>query len=226
MRVASRALGVVLVLAGSLFVLLSILVPYFHPQWQSVLAESSSPPTWAAALVFGLFGILLVFFGRHLLMSVDSLDDTKERSPSRYAPYFAAHRPWWKAVAQIGLVTSLIRFGAACLGVDWPGRWVTWALLIAAIGLALIESKIASPEYRDHIDWEAVCAPLQPFLKLAWKAGGIVFLVLLLLCFWNGWAPHKVAPRLVLAALVALLFAWEVMFFSYGTYRRATSRAA
>lgn len=113
-------------------------------------------------------------------------------------------------------MVSLIRLGAACFGVDWPGRWALWALWIAAAGLASIESQIARRGSPDHIDWETVPEPLRPVLRLTWKGGGALFFILALLCFWNGWARHKVAPHTVVAGLVALFFAWEAMFFSYG----------
>ena len=41
-------------------------------------------------------------------------------------------------------------------------------------------------------------------------------MILLLLCGWNAWFHPKASPRIVRAGLIAILFAWEALFFQYG----------
>lgn len=225
MRVASRVIGTFLALAGVAFFVVCFFMVSGRFDRRSVLVESGpNAIVWAAAGFSAILGVGFILAGRYYLtLDIDSLDKTQEQPPSRSAAYFLARRRSWKVIAQIGLLISLIRLGAACFGIEWSGRWVTWPLLIVLIGLAAIESRIAGSRYADHIDWETVPQPLQQVLRLTFNAGVTLFFVLMLLFLWNGWARHKVAPQIVLAGAFVLPFAWEAMFFSYGVYREKRS---
>lgn len=107
MRIATRIVGAVLALAGLAFLCLSVLlIVTYRPE--SVLEESR--PSWTGELLLSAVGMVLVLAGWYYLKS----DAVQKRPPSRFAPYFIAHRRHLKVIAQIGLVISLIDITAAC----------------------------------------------------------------------------------------------------------------
>ncbi len=212
MRIASRVIGVLLALAGVGFLAASILALISGFQRGSVLVDANpSKETWIAALFVACFGIGFVLGGWHYLrLDPDRIDDTEERPPWRFAPFFLAHRRELKVIAIIGLGISLVRLGATCFRVDWPGPWAGWALLLAGIVLAAIEGKIAKPNFGDRME------RMRPAPRIIWKTIGAMYLILMLLLVWNQWGHHEMLSRIVRAGLIVLLFIWEAMFFDYG----------
>jgi hypothetical protein len=219
MRVASRVIVGVLALTGLIFVSLGTLLFFlFHPQ--SVLAESPfGRPVWTGpAMAVGL-GIGLLLLGWYYFrLDVDALD-AQDQPTSRFALYFLAHQRQLKVIAQVGLAISLIRFGALCFGVDWPGRWVTWPLAIAWIGLGFVAGPIARGQATDRLDWERVPERMRTVLRMAWKAVGPALWILLLLIAWGGWRRQASWLAVTNGLLVVVIFTWEALFFAYGEMR-------
>src|ERR1700691_1615625 len=156
MRIASRVVGIVLAVTGLIFVALGTLALFlFRPR--SVLDASLGSPAWLGSAFAAALGIGLILVGwYYFTLDVEALDESLERPASRFALYFTTHRRELKLFAQGGLMISLIRLGAACFGMDWPGGWAAWPLVLACIGLAAIEGKIAGASVADHLDWESV----------------------------------------------------------------------
>jgi hypothetical protein len=78
MRVASRVIGIVLTLAGLIFVSLGILLLFqFRPQ--SVLAGPAfGRPAWTGAAFAAVLGVGFLLAGWHYFkLDVDALDNTK-----------------------------------------------------------------------------------------------------------------------------------------------------
>jgi hypothetical protein len=219
MRVASRIVGIVLALAGLIFVSLGILFLFlFRPQ--SVLAGPAfGRPAWTGAAFAAALGVGLLLAGWHYFkLDVDALDDTQDQ-PTRFAVYFQAHRRELKLIAQVGLAISLIRLGALCFGVDWSGPWITWPLAIAWIGLGIVAGQLARGQATDRLDWERVPVRMRAALSMAWKTVGPALWILLLLFAWGRW--HRQASWLAVTngLLVVVIFAWEALFFAYGEMR-------
>jgi|SRR5665213_2906474 len=197
MGVASRIIGIVLALAGLIFVCLSILF-LFQLRPQSVLAgPASGRPAWTGAAFAAVLGVVLLLAGWHYFkLDVDALDDTQDQ-PTRFALYFQAHRRELKLIAQVGLAISLIRLGALCFGVDWPGRWVTLLLFLAWAALPATDGNTK------------VEADRRPSLKSVRNAGGVAAGTLMLFLAWSEHSHLQTATRVSEAGIMALLFAWE-----------------
>jgi hypothetical protein len=176
-------------------------------------------PGWGKR-VTGLFvaalGVGLILAGWYFFrLDVDKLDEVEELPASRFTPYFLAHRREFKVIAQIGLVISLIRLGAACFGVDWPGRWAAWPLVLALIGLAIIGSRITRRRTVD-LNWQSVPYQMRSVLKGMVKTAGAAFSILILLFAWSQWSHHQASSRALQAGLIVLAFVWEALFLAYG----------
>lgn len=188
MRVASRIVGVVLALAGLVFLGLSIaLLIWFRPE--SVLEG----PGWGKRATGGFFGVALsvgfILAGWYFLrLDVDKLDDVDDRPASRFAPYFLAHRRELTVIAQAGLAISLIRLVAVGFGHGWS----VWPLVLAWFCLVIIGRQIAKPGTMD-LDWQTVPERMRPAFKGVVKAIRAAFLILMLIFAWNQWS-HRV-PR-------------------------------
>jgi hypothetical protein len=169
-------------------------------------------------LLVSAFGFTLA--GRYFLkLDIDRLDEPRDLPASRFTAYFIAHRRELKIVAQAGLAISLVRFVAACFGVDWPGRRLSWILIVVLIGLAAIEGQITKAWTADRMDWERVPERMRAVLTVVWKAGGAAFLILLLISGWNSWSHNEIFAPIVQSALMGLIFASEALFFTYGAMR-------
>jgi hypothetical protein len=84
-------------------------------------------------------------------LDVDAPDEAEENPFRRFAPYFLAHRRELRVFVHLGLAISLIRFGALCFGRNWPGRWVTLALLVVGMVLSAAEGPLRSVRSKeDH----------------------------------------------------------------------------
>jgi len=201
MRIASRMVGVLFALAGLSFFAVFVAAILSGPVRRSVLLPPDRS-VWIAGLVALAVSIACILTSRYFLkLDVNAPDELPVRS-SRFEPFFIAHRRELKIVARIGLAISLIRLGAACFGVDWPGRWVTWPLVFTLIGLLVAGGPLRIPQ--------------MTALKIIEKAAGAALLLLLLLTEWNAFSQRNVVPELVKAALVALLFAWQSLILTGG----------
>jgi MFS family permease len=200
MRIASRIVGVLLALAGFGF----IAIPgYVFAVGQS--SPDAAPWVLTAFLVSAGVGCLLA--GKYFLrLNVDEPDATEVRPMSRFGRYFLAHRLELKAIAQAGLVISLIRLATACFGLDWPGQWATWPLFLVLIGLAAI----GTPFTTDDLP--------RPFNTLV-KGVEAAFLVLILLWAGSHYSHQQAAVRILQAGVIVVLFAREAVIFAYGKIR-------
>ncbi len=217
MRIASRVVGVVLALAGLLFLGLSVVILVtFHPE--SVLETPELGRRLTGGLTGMVVGVGFILAGWYFFrLDVDKLDEADDRPASRFAPYFLAHRRELKLIAQVGLAISLVRFAAACFGRDWPGRWSAWALTLTWAALLVIGMQIAKPPTM-ALDWQTVSDRLRPVLKATVDVGRAALVILLLAFVWNQWF-NRVPARLIQAGLIMLVFAWESLFFAYGEVR-------
>jgi hypothetical protein len=209
MRVASRVIGIVLALAGLIFVSFSILfLLQFRPQ--SVLAGPRfGRPAWTGAAFAAVLGVGLLLAGwYYFTLDLDALDDIEERPASRFALYLIAHGSELKLIALVGFTISLIRLGAACFGAEWPGPWANWVLLLIWTAL------LATPGKNEELKADG-----RPTLKFVLKAGVAAFWILLLVLASHQWVHLPVPSRIVQDGLLVLLFAWEVLFFQYGALR-------
>jgi hypothetical protein len=213
MRLASRVIGIVLALGGLVLVVISIvLLVTFRPE--SVLQGPQLGKRLASGLPGFVVGAGFILAGSYFFrLDVDRLDEAWH--PSRFAPFFIAHRRELKFIAQVGLGISLIRLGAACFGVDWLERWASWTIGPVWAGLLVIAIHIASGRM-DHLDWEQAPErmPLGP--RIMSKAVGSALWILWLLSLWNQWFHHQAPPRILGDGIMVLLFAWEALFFAYG----------
>jgi hypothetical protein len=211
MRVASRIVGVVFALTGLGFLAI--------PGYLVVLRGlRSNGADWIIVAVLIAAGACCLLAGRYFLkLDVDAPDETQEQAASRFAPYFIAHRRELRLIAQLGLVISLIRLGAACFGAEWPARWAAWPLVLAFIGLGIVAEQIA--QAADRLDWERVPDPMRPALRIMWKAVGPALWVLLLLLAWSQWQRQVSWLAVTSGILVVVVFAWEALFFAYGGMR-------
>jgi|HubBroStandDraft_5_1064220.scaffolds.fasta_scaffold161027_2 hypothetical protein len=207
LRAASRIVGVVMALAGLGFVALPGYV-FAIGQW------SSGAAMWILCAFFVGAGIGCLLAAWYFLrLDVDEAEDTQVQPTSRFAPHVLTHRREFKVIAQIGLVISLIRLGAAFFGVDWPGRWAALPLFLVWIALM-----IARPRTVD-LNWESVPKRMRPVLRIMWNAVGPALSILVLLLGWSAWSQRPASSRLVGDGLILLLFAWEALLFSYGEMR-------
>lgn len=199
MRIASRMVGVLFALAGLGFFAVFIAAVIYTPERRSVLLPPDRS-VWIAGLVSLAVSVVCILTATHFFkLDLNAPDELSVRS-SRFDPFFIAHRRRLKIVAQIGLAISLIRLGAVCFRVDWPGRWVTWPLFLTVIGLLVAGGPLRKPE---------MSAP-----RVIEKATGAALLVLILLMEWNALSQRKVLPEIVRAAVVALLFAWQALYLA------------
>src|ERR1700733_2632177 len=129
MRIASRMVGVLFALAALGFFAVFVAAILSGPERRSVLLPPDRS-VWIAGFVSLAVSVVCILSARHFFkLDVNAPDELSVRS-SRFDPFFIAHRRGLKIVALIGLAISLIRLGAACFGADWPGRWITWPLLL------------------------------------------------------------------------------------------------
>jgi hypothetical protein len=105
-RVASRIVGVVLAIAGLVFVGLSALLLF---------------TSWTGAMFGVVLGNGLILTGWYFFrLDVDKPDEEQDWPASRFAPFLLAHRSAFRITALVGLAISLIRLVAVCFGYDWP----------------------------------------------------------------------------------------------------------
>jgi hypothetical protein len=195
MRVASRVIGVALALGGLGFLLASFLPLLFVRE--SVLVGSRD---WKGPVFGGVFGVGFLLAGWYYFrLDVDALD-AQDQPPSRFALYFLAHRRELKVIAHVGFAISLIRFGALCFGIDWPGRRATLVLLIVGVAIPAAEGTNAKRQEEGR-----------PFVKLVRSAVGAAMCILLAFLAWSQYSHQQAASGISLAAIIVLLFASESM---------------
>jgi hypothetical protein len=222
MRIATRVLGIWLAMAGVALVALSVFAVAGGFDRRSVLAESGPDRySWIGGSVALAFGVVFILAGRHFFkLDLDALDETRDRPASRFAPYLLAHLHELKVTAGAGFAISLVRLAAVSFGMDWPGKWATFTLYLASIGLLFLGGQIGSGGTVNHLDWEQIPGRIRPALRIVWMAIGPALWVLLLIFAWNRW-HYKVYSAVIEAGFVTLLFAWAALFFGYGEIRPA-----
>ena len=212
MRVASRIIGGLLVLCGLGF--------FAGLVWLIASGSIRETVAWFVAAFFLAGGLGLLLAGRYYLrLDIDTLDDDEQLPQPvwRYAPYFVAHRRELKVLAQIGLVVSLIHLCAVCFGSEWPGRWLYLPLFIGLVGSFLVPGKPMT------LDWNKV----PRWIGLLVKSAGTAWLVgWLLLVVWRYWSNRRLenlsdvlAWRVLGAGLIGFIYAYVVVFLSYGELR-------
>jgi hypothetical protein len=190
MRVASRIIGVALALAGLGFLLVFPLIVR-----ESVLAGSQSWKGPAFAVILAVGFLLAGWY--YFKLDIDALDDTEERPASRFARYLIARHRELRLIALVGFAVSLIRLGALCFGVDWPGLWVRWGLLLIWMALPAAGGDLG--------------AGGRSWLKSVRNVGIAAICILALLWAWSQYSHQQAASRISEATLMVLLFAWESM---------------
>ena len=164
MRVASRIIGSVLALCGlGLFCIFGyVSVKEGWPTGRRV---------WPLGAFFILGGLGLMLAGRYYLrLDPDTLDPV--RPVSILGRFMIVHRSQLRVLAQAGAVISLIYFGMACFGQEWPGRWFLWPLVLGAIALQSIARKIANPTAGKALGWSRVPRWMRAILEPTKKTGG------------------------------------------------------
>jgi len=96
--------------------------------------------------------------------------------------------------------------------------WAAWPLVLVWIGLIVVGRQIAKPGTMD-LDWQTVPERLRPVLRAMVNVVGVAFLILAALFVWNHWSRYQVPAQLVQAGLITFAFAWEALFFAFGTVR-------
>jgi putative Mn2+ efflux pump MntP len=217
MRLASRIIAILLVLAGLSFLTLVVLLVFVSLNRGSVLAESNSHRTaWISGSILAVLGVGFILAGRYYLQfDVNVPDWHPKAASSRLTSYFLAHRREWKSLALLGLIISLVHLGAVSFGADWMGWRITWPLAVVWIGLFAIANQVANRQATQYFDWQMVPDAMR-FVKAMLKAGQAAFLILALILVWNRWSHRRAPSQIVGAAMIVLLFAWELLFFSYG----------
>jgi hypothetical protein len=122
--------------------------------------------------------------------------------------YFIAHRSALKVtITLIGIGISLILLAVACSGAEWPSPLSSWALVpLWLMSLALSPNEESS---RDDIP------------TIIWQAGGMACFILMAVFGWHRW-HHDLS--LFRAGYIAILFAWETLFFQYGALSAAETQ--
>lgn len=215
MRVASRIIGAVLVLCG--LGLLTIL--------GYELVKEGRSSDFGAWMLLGV-GLVLILVGWYYLrLDLDTLDQAQP--PSRFTSFSVVHRRELRVLAQTGAVLSLIHFGAACLGTDWPGRWFLWPLGIGAVVLQSIARKVADPTASENLGWARVPKRIRAVLEPTRMTGDAAMLVMLVLICGNQWFSQPFAGsemyhrglRVTASGYIVLLYVLEALFFRYGELR-------
>ena len=168
-------------------------------------------------------GFGLILGGRYYLR-LDPDTVAEERPVSGIRRFSIVHRHQLGVVAQTGALFSLIYFGVACLGKDWPGRWFLWPIGLGATVLQSIARKIADPNGSEALGWSKVPRWMRAIIEPTKRIGDSAMLGLVLLICWNQFSGHSVAhsgvyhfaSRIVAIGYITLLFVLEALFFAYG----------
>jgi hypothetical protein len=217
MRLASRIIGVLLVIAG---------LGFFAALGYGALTEGWRGATVGLLAFFLAAGAGLLLGGRYYLR-VDPETPDEVESASTPTLFLITHRRELKVLAQVGLVLSVIRLGSACFGIDWPGRWADWPLLLLLLALLYFGRKMASPDVPDNADWMRVPGWIRRSLP---RVSTALWVAALLSVFTQLWPSLQALPenpiyhlmiRLLFLAGMTMFYAEEVLFFTYGELKRA-----
>ncbi len=90
-----------------------------------------------------------------------------------------------------------------------------WLLVLALIGLIIVERQIAAPK-DDTLDWQRVPGGIRSVLKALLKAAPGMILILLLLCAWDLFSHQRWVSTVLQVGFLPLAFGREALFFAYG----------
>lgn len=176
--------------------------------------------------------------GRYYLrLDPDSPEEVAPTSPQ--TEFLIVHRRQLKVLAQIGLALSTIRLVSACFGIDWPGRWADWPLLLGLLALLYFGRKMATPEVHDNHDWMRVPGWIRSSLPRVFGTALWTLMLLIVLTQWShflvSWPAlqslpenqmYRLAIRILYLACMTTLYAVEALFFTYGELRSTTAEDA
>lgn len=220
MRIAGRVIASILLLAGiALFVVSAVLLIGSFERTSVLIESGPSGSDWAATIFFAALGLGSVFAGRYYWkLDLGAPNQEQEEQVSPFASYLLSHRRGLKLVAIIGLTFSLFRLAAALAGMDWMGLSGTWVSVLLCVGLAIAGGGISGNTRGGWIDWDSMPRRARTPLKCVWWIGAAVFWILVLHFGWDQWSHHAWSP-VERSSLMALIFAWEVAYFTYGRVR-------
>jgi hypothetical protein len=169
----------------------------------------------------------LILAGRYYIrLNPETLD--REQQASSFGRFSVVHRRQLKVLAQTGAVLSLIHFGAACIGRDWPGRWFLWPLGVGSFALLSIARKMADPKAGENLGWHRVPKWVRAIVEPTGKAGDAAMFGLLVLVCWNQWSGqslernevYRFGSRMIVIGYLVILYVLEALFFTYGDVRQ------
>ncbi len=224
MRLASRVIGILLVISAlGCFAILGYVTV-------TEARHGATVAIWVGNALFLAAGVGLILGGRYYLrLDPDAPEQVRPASPP--TEFLVIHRRQINLLAQVGLALSAIRLGGACFGVDWPGRWADWPLVLLLAGILYVGRAMAKPDVSDDRDWMRVPGWIrrslpQVYVSALWSA-----MLLIVLSQWSHlvtWpALQSLAEssiyRLIVRALylvcVTTLYAVAVLFLTYGELR-------
>jgi hypothetical protein len=213
MRIASRIIGTVLFGTGLGLIAIFVYVGF---------SEGWSGTSWFAAAFFLGGGAALMFVGRrYLILDPDAEEDAKPATKA--TEFLVAHRGRLKVLAQTGIALSIIRAGLACFGSNWPGRWADATLTLGAIVLFFVGRRTAGPEVSDSRDWERVPSWIRKSLPRIWGTALWIALLLMALQLLSKSEVYQLFIRVLFLIGVAVLYAVEALYFTYGELRSGTN---
>ncbi len=216
---------------GSLFVIvgltLFVIACTFALQRESVLYAARN---WKTIAGLSVMACMFLLAGWYMFRFDPNAPDRVE--PTAFTCFLAGHRRLLQMFAAIGCLVSTGRFGAACIGANWPGRWAELPLLVG-LGFLLYGSKTVAG-INGHRSWMSV--PNRP--RLIKNAESIIVFICLVLfagvrwfprlSHWNGLQqpPDIEDPRnvthIVLLGAMAILYALETLFLSFREFGSST----
>jgi hypothetical protein len=213
MRTASRIIGTLLIAAGLGLIAIFVYVGF---------SEGWSGTSWFAAAFFLGGGAALMFVGRrYLILDPDAEEDAKPATKA--TEFLVAHRGRLQVLAQTGFALSIIRAGLACFGSNWPGRWADFALAVGVVVLFSIGRKMTSPAVAGNRDWERVPSWIRKSLPRIWGTALWIVVLLMALQLPSKSEVYQLFIRVLFLIGVAMFYAVEALYFTYGELRSSTN---
>jgi hypothetical protein len=213
MRVICRVAGIFFLIVGlGLLVMTSV----FALHRESVLYSGQN---WKAVAGLAVMASVFLLAGGYLLRTDPEAPDRDQ--PGAFTLFLIANGRQVQLLASLGSLISTARFGAACFGTDWPGRWVEWPLVLG-LGVLLHGSRDITKR-----DWTT----LRRWPRQVKKLEGAIVMICLALFAGIQWYPmlsyrNALQPlpdgatsrgmtRIVFAGGMAILYALEALFRSH-----------